>query len=142
MKFQKFIKILIVFLLSIINICYSEITFKDFLEIVETMGSQDNYDINPKMIAFFKIIPRKKKSERRKLDYLAGVLKNFLLNMNINAEVANIENRHFIAIINRSDNIDKELILSQFKDLISDVNVLPPDAFKKKEEEKQPNLEL
>jgi hypothetical protein len=136
MKIQKFIKIIIVFLLSIINIYHSEITFKEFSEMVEEqLGSSTNFDVDPKSLVFFKIIPRKTKAERRKLDYLAGILKIFLENMNIHSNVFNIENRHFVAIIKRSIEIDSEIILSQFSDLISEMNVLPPDVFKKKDED-------
>lgn len=142
MRVTRAFKFILLFLLALINITHSEITFKDFLEFVETLGSEGNFDTNPKMIAFFKIIPRKKKSERRKLDYMGSVLKNFLLTLNIRSEVTNIENRHFVAIINKGDQIDKQLILSQFKDLISDVNVLPPDAFKKKEEQQSPKIDF
>lgn len=142
MRVTRVFKFILLFVLALINITHSEITFKEFLEFVETLGSEGNYDTNPKMIAFFRIIPRKKKSERRKLDYFANVLKNFLLTLNIRSEVTNIENRHFVAIINKGDQIDKQLILSQFKDLISDVNVLPPDAFKKKEEQSGPKLDF
>jgi len=142
MRVTRLFKFFLVFFLTVINIINSEITFKDFSEIVETLGSEGNFNTNPKLIVFFKIIPRKKKSERRKLDYMANILKNFLSTLNIRSEVINIENRHFVAIINRSDNIDKQLILSQFKDLISDVNVLPPDAFQKKEDQKALKLDF
>lgn len=142
MRILRIFKFSLVLFISLINIMHSEITFKDFIDFVETLGSEGTYDTNPKMIAFFKIIPRKKKSERRKLDFMANILKNFLLTLNISSEVSNIENKHFVAIINKADKIDKNLILSQFKDLISDVNVLPPDAFKKKEEEKNTKLDF
>jgi len=142
MRVSSVFKFIILLVLTFINIIHSEITFKEFLEFVETLGSEGNYDTNPKMIAFFKIIPTKKKSERRKLDFMGNILRNFLLTLNIRSEVTNIENRHFVAIINRGDQIDKELILNQFKDLISDVNVLPPDAFKKKEENLDPNTDF
>lgn len=142
MRVTKIIKLILIVLLALINTTHSEITFKDFLEFIETLGSEGNYDTNPKMIAFFKIIPRKKKSERRKLDFMANVLKNFLSTLNIRSEVSNIENRHFIAVINKGDKIDKQLILSQFKDLISDVNVLPPDAFRKKDDQQSPKVDF
>jgi len=143
MRISKAIKFALMFLLTIINYTHSEITWKEFYEFVETLGSGDSYDVNPKVIVFCKIIPRKKKSERRKLDYLGNVLKTFLSNMNINSIVENIENRHYIAVISRKDQnmIDKKLILEQFKDLINDISILPPDAFKKKDENR-PNIEL
>ena len=77
MKIPNSLKFFIAVLLLIINFTTGEITFKDFYEIVDQLGDAGNFDTNPKMIAFFKIIPRKKKSERRKLDYLAHVLQSF-----------------------------------------------------------------
>ncbi len=135
MRVTKIFKIFLIVVLALINIIHSEVTFKEVIQFVEeSLAEEGTFNTNPKMLAFFRIIPRKKKSERRKLDYMASVLKDFLSNLNIRSQVYNVENRHFLAIINQNDQISKELILSQFKDLISDVNILPPSAFRKKEE--------
>lgn len=136
MKIFKIFKVLIILIITLFDYAKSEITFRDFLEMAEQLGDSSNFNNNPKMIIFFRLIPRKKKSERRKLDYLSRVLQTFLNNLNIRGDVYNIENRHYVAIINKSDEevIDKTLIINQFKDLISEISIHPPDHFKKKED--------
>ena len=64
---------------------------------------------------------------------MGKILQDFLLNMDVRSQVANIANQHYIAIISADDKdkIDKNLIIDNFKDLIDDVSVLPPSHFRK-----------
>ena len=132
----------ITIILTLINLLTAEITTAQFLEYLEKYPEAGNYNSNPKLFLFMKIIPPKTKKQRRRLDYNARIIQTFINNLGIRNEIMNLENKHYIAIIPaQNEFLDKDIILSTFKDLISHINILSPDVFKK-ENEAPKNMDL
>lgn len=132
--------LLVTIIFTFINLFEGTVRMAEFKEILDAYPDSGNYHVNPKMFIFMKIRKPKTKKEKNKLDYNGKIIEIFIDNLGIRNEVLNLEDNHYCSIISASavPNVDKDLILSTFNDIIEKINILSPDMFKK-ENEVDPN---
>jgi hypothetical protein len=133
---------LITILITCLNIIKGEITMNEFIKSLEYYPEEGNFNSHPKLFIFMKIIPPKTKKQRRKIDYNGKIIENFISSLGVRNEVLNIENKHYVSVINlhQKEYFEKELILETFKDFIEKINIISPDMLKKENEDNQKKL--
>ncbi len=122
---MKFFKYLII-CISLINSQFlDEKGFYDLIKEFENTPSMTQGEL----IYFFRIRENRRKDN---INYLSEVFKKFLLSLNIRSTVYNWNNHDFI-VLTKSD-IDIDMILSHFDDLIDKAGVRSTTDFRKKDD--------
>ena len=130
---------LITMIFTLIDLFKGEFTMDQFTQYLDNYPEAGNYNINPKMFIFMRIIPKKSKKAKRRYDFNGKVIENFIQNLGVRNEVMNIENRHYISVIDLKsvDDVDLELLKETFHDLIDAASFRSPDLFKKENDVNQ-----
>lgn len=89
---------------------------KGFEELISQFSSMSFANSKTKLV-FMQIVKKKKRNYNR-FEY---IIKEFLTSTGVNCEMYNWVDTHYICITDISNYIDKELILGQFKGIISNI---------------------
>ena len=92
---------------------------KGLYDLLSSMSENTYLNANRKVV-FFQLITKKKK--KKNLNMIMGYLYEFLVSMGANCDIYNWNNQHFVIVTKMDNDIDKQAILDQFKDIISNVS--------------------
>jgi hypothetical protein len=132
---QAFLKLILIFIV-ILNYLpsFNAQTFLNdqlFKELIDELA-RPTFNNQTRMMIFFRVVQKKKK--KKDMNFFTGVLRDFLITIDVDAETYNWNHEHIIAVVKPNNYPDKDLILSHFEGILDEMAVRSPMEFKPKDE--------